>query len=62
MTPNEAKVWHAINCHDDLVRALESLIDAIDAPRFGDDSIWDNLTRDDTLDKARAVLAKAKAP
>ena len=50
-----APIVHAVNCHDELVRALEGLIADV-----ADYEAWQRPCH--ALDVARAALAKAKAP
>ena len=52
-----APIVHAVNCHDELVRALEGLI--ADVVSY---EAWQRPWRALDLTRARAALAKAKAP
>ena len=68
---NAAYVVHCVNVHDDLVKALEAIIESADAPHAHrgaratdhDYSLpWEDYTEipDDDLNNARAALARAK--
>lgn len=68
---NARHIVHCVNVHDDLVKALEAIIESADAPHAHrgaratdhDYSLpWEDYTEipDDDLNNARAALARAK--
>jgi hypothetical protein len=57
---NAEKVVRAVNAHDDLVRAVDELLEIEDA-RMAIGVFISNAAAQDRIDRARAALAKAKA-